>query len=105
MLDWQPIETAPRDGTLFLSRNADHLSFGVSVTYRHVEWVLNDQTGQPECFDLGSWIDVHDFDRGQWGTGKAPRAALAVAADEYNSTVRREWLPLDALMEQHHGDA
>ena len=89
---WQPIATAPKDGTVFISRNADHPDWGSQATLRNISWIVCEKTEKPKMIDNGGWIfvsDNHWFGR----ETKRPYVPFAVAPDKYNTSVRLEWMP------------
>lgn len=91
---WKPIESAPRDGTVFIARNADHPKWGSWPMLRNVRHVYQD--GSWACLDLGGWLEVlsiePDYEGGISPVGLS--VPFAIAADELNRTVRYEWMPL-----------
>lgn len=91
----RPIETAPRDGTPFLSWNADHPEFGPQVTMRWVRWI-SDGAGF-KLHDGGAWLHVlaneADYDQG-YDTPKAHFIPFALAPDHLNTSVKLVWAPL-----------
>ena len=95
-MTWQSIESAPRDGTVFIGRNADHPSFGSYAMLRHVRWRLDENTGKRVMEDMGAWIIVRDngpdFDNFA-PEHRFPFAPISLAADEWNRSVRYEWMP------------
>lgn len=97
-VEWQPIETAPRDGTVFLARNADHPGFGVWPMLRRVRWVLNEGTLRRDLVDDGCWLHVTDNTPDlDDGTDRTPYVPFSVAPDEHNRSVRYEWVPLNPI--------
>ena len=96
MLEWQSIETAPKDGAVFLARNADRLSFGSWPMMRHVKWTVNEMTGKYEMQDMGAWLIICDNEPDFSDTGM-PFIPHSFAADKYNKSVRYEWTPLPAF--------
>jgi hypothetical protein len=95
MTEWQPIETAPRDGTIFIGRNADNPSFGSWPMMRRVKHQWDDAKGDFVILDLGAWLSACDNepdveDGGDCGQG----FPYSIAPDKYNKSVRYEWTPL-----------
>jgi hypothetical protein len=70
---WRPIESAPKDGTVFIGCNLDHPSFGSWAMYRRVRHTFDD-SGNAVTADL----------------------ALSMAPDDLNTSVRYGWMPLPA---------
>lgn len=93
--DWQSIESAPKDGTVFLARNADHHSFGVWPMMRRVRHVV--ESGEFRCIDMGAWLIVGSIEPDYHGGNDTPEPVtvpFSIAPDKYNSSVRYEWMPL-----------
>lgn len=95
-MTWQPIETAPRDGKVFIARNVDHPSWGSWPMMRHVRWVFPVDAEEWECRDMGAWIHILDNapDPDGHESPHRPDVPFSYASDEYNTTVRYEWMPL-----------
>jgi hypothetical protein len=95
-MDWQPIETAPKDGTVFIARNADHPSFGSWPMVRNVRWTYSDGITDFVCADLGAWLRVlsiePDYEEGHSVGGCG--VPYSIAPDDLNTSVRYEWMPL-----------
>jgi hypothetical protein len=90
---WRPIETAPRDGTLFLACNLDHPSFGSWAMYRRVRHDF--QSGEAVTTDLGGWVHVGDVEPDYLeGHDTGPEPACSMAPDALNTSVRYGWMPL-----------
>lgn len=106
MPGWQPIETAPRDGTLFLMRNADHHSFGVWPAQRWVTYEYSTEISDFIARDRGAWIHARniepDYEEGHT-TGGVAQMPSSVASDEGNKSARYEWQPLPPPPETSHG--
>ena len=82
---WRPIESAPRDGTVFIGRNADHPNWGSYAMMRHVLWCYSEDALDFVCDDLGAWIMVrdHEPDREEGNTsGRTPHVPSAIAPDK-----------------------
>lgn len=91
---WQPIATAPRDGTVFVGCNLDHPSFGSWAMYRRVRHTINDG-GEAILTDLGGWAIIHDLSPDYHeGAPVGPGPDFAIAQDEMNRSVRYGWQPL-----------
>ncbi len=91
-----PIETAPRDGTIFLACNLDHPSFGVWPVCRRVKHTFNDQ-GWCETTDLGAWLHLGSIEPDyNHACETGPEPAYSVAPDDLNTSVRYGWTPLVA---------
>lgn len=99
MTDWQPIDTAPKDGSLFIARNADHPEWPCWPMLRNVRWSLGDDGFK--AADLGGWLIAcniePDYDEGH-PTGGMGEIPTCIAADELNRSVRYEWMPLPEPM-------
>lgn len=91
---WRTIADAPRDGTLFIARNADHPEWGSWPMQRNVRWSLLDEEWVRE--DRDGWLhgcDIEpDYHEGHSTGGAGMPYSLAV--DEHNTSVRYEWQPL-----------
>jgi hypothetical protein len=94
MNDWQPIATAPKDGAVFIARNADHPEWGSWPMLRSVRHVCDE--GEWTCRDMGAWLHVlpiePDYDHGS--SPFDPAVPFAIASDKLNRSVRYEWMPL-----------
>lgn len=91
---WRPIESAPRDGKVFIGCNLDHPSFGSWVMYRRVRHWWN-KNGESECEDMGGWAIVRDLEPDYHeGQDEGPEPAVSMAPDELNTSVRYGWMPL-----------
>lgn len=62
MNEWQPIETAPRDGTQILSYavSGDHKFAVVAWCTRSKEWFLCDDDQKPDWIDITHWTPLPD---------------------------------------------
>lgn len=94
---WEPIDSAPHDGSLFIARNADHPDWGAYPMMRRVRHCWSDDANGFVVQDLGAWLQVRGNepnyeDGGDSGEG----VPFSIAADEYNKSVRYEWKPLAA---------
>ena len=96
-MEWQDIETAPKDGTVFIARDADHPNWGSWPMLRHVVWRFNPDIEDFVADDRGAWLRVGnyepDYEDGHT-TGRIATVPFSIAPDEYNQSVRYEWLPL-----------
>lgn len=108
---WRPIETAPKDGTPFLARNAEHLWMGCWVMMRSVRYETVEVDGgsliAPKMTDLGAWLHVRPIEWEPDDISDRPfiqSVPFSIAADRWNSTVRYEWLPLPSnpLADRYH---
>ena len=90
---WQPIKSAPRDGTVFIGRNADYPNWGSRAMMRHVVHKVCPETGNRSIEDMGAWLIVNDNDEISVKP-QCPHIPFSIAADEYNKSVRYEWMPL-----------
>lgn len=91
---WQSMDTAPRDGTPFLS--CDPRFRVVSLTVRRVRFIADEALGTISTVDMGAWlyIDGIDNDWADHDTNGEP--SWSVAPDQYNKNVQRIWTPLPA---------
>ena len=96
MTEWQDISTAPKDGTVFIARDADHPDWGSWPMLRWVDWLVDDAGGYV-MHDRGGWLHVLHNEPEGWQTEKQPpRVPLAIAPDVWNGSVRYEWMSLPA---------
>lgn len=93
-MTWQPMETAPRDGTLFIARNADHPNWGPWPIMRRINWHIDHETGKPFYEDGGGWIQACDANSFEGVEGPVVSIPCSIAMDKYNTSVRYEWTPL-----------
>lgn len=102
---WQPMETAPRDGTVFIARNADHPNWGSWAMLRNVIWRYNSAVGDFFCEDKGGWLHVlnHEPDHQEGHTsGGITHVPFAMAPDDCNISVRYEWMPFPTPTTESH---
>ena len=91
MTQWQPIETAPKDGTAFIGRNADHPNWGSWAMMRHIFHNVCLKTGHRSIEDMGAWLIVNDNYEIS-AKQKCPHIPFSIAPDKYNKSVRYEWM-------------
>jgi len=93
-MTWQPIDTAPRDGTVFVGCDLDHPSFGSWPMYRRVRHTW-DENGEPITEDLGGWVTIGDVEHDYHeASTNGPDPSWSVAQDAWNTSVRYGWQPL-----------
>jgi hypothetical protein len=95
--EWQPIETAPKDGTSILACVAGASVPVIAkwvVTPRHGKWVAADEDDFDSMEDWAEYVSAHDFPATHWmplpPAPDAARAALAGSTHASDCAVHNE---------------
>ena len=86
------LDTAPRDGTPFLSCDP---RFGAwSLTVRRVKFVADLGGGKIDTIDLGAWLHIDGIDNDWAERDTAGEPSWSIAPDAHNNPKDRVWVPL-----------
>jgi len=95
----QPLSTAPRDGTMFLSWSP--VFKVVQPTVRRVRFVV-DKEGSLQTVDLGAWLFVDGVDDDCAERDTTGEISWSIAADHLNKGVARLWAPMPTVAHTPH---
>lgn len=95
----QPLSSAPRDGTMFLSWSP--VLKVVQPTVRRVRFVV-DKDGALQTVDLGAWLFVGGIDDDWAERDTTGEISWSIAPDAYNKDVVRLWAPMPTVAMPPH---